>query len=157
MVDITITPDRLFIEVLGTHKLWSLKSRLDIPLENVKNAFVDPEPAMGWFQGLKLAGADLPNIFRAGLFLQDGDKVFWDVRHPKKTIVIELEGEGYARLIVEVKKPSDAVRHIKQAISDYQSAKEEAARELAEFVEGPTLPLQVSSEEDPVRQLRTRG
>src|SRR5690348_11259536 len=94
MVSISITPDQIFLEVKGSHKLWALKSSLDVPFEHVKAVRADPKPAMGWFQGWKIAGTDLPNIFRAGMFWQEGDKVFWDVRHPKKTIVIELEDEA---------------------------------------------------------------
>ena len=72
---------------------------------------------MGWFQGLKLIGADLPNIFRAGTFYQEGNLVFWDVRHPEKTIVVELHDERYAKLIMEVDDPEAAVSLLKKAIA----------------------------------------
>src|SRR5437868_3365638 len=114
MVEIDASGDRLLLEVQGWHKLWALKSRLEIPLAHVKNVYADPKPAMGWFQGLKLAGADLPHIFRAGLFYQEGNLVFWDVRHPEKTIVIELEDEKFAKLIVEVDDPEAALQTIRE-------------------------------------------
>lgn len=141
MVDITVTHDTLVLEVLGSHKFWALKSRLSIPLEHIKGVYADPEPAMGWFQGLKVAGADIPNIFRAGMFYQKGEKVFWDVRHPKNTIVIEMEDETFSKLIVEVKDPEAAVAEIRAALSDYAASKEEAIRELDQFLKsGGALP-----------------
>ena len=118
MVNYSIEPGKLIFEVEGMHKFWALRSRLEIPIQHVKDVYADPSPAMGWFQGLKIAGTDLPNIFRAGLFLQDGEKVFWDVRNPENTIVIELRDEKFVRLIVEVDDPEVAVSNIKKAISN---------------------------------------
>src|SRR5688572_23620252 len=116
MVEITASEDKLAIEVQGWHKLWALKSRLEIPLEHIKSVSADPNPAMGWFSGLKLAGTDIPHVFRAGLFWQEGNRVFWDVRHPEKTIVIELEDEGYAKLIIEVEDPDAEIQKINAAL-----------------------------------------
>jgi len=79
--------------------------------------YADPEPAMGWFDGLKIAGAAVPNVFRAGTFYQHGEWVFWDVSEPEKTIVIELEHETYKKLIVEVEDPAGEVKKIKAAVT----------------------------------------
>ena len=115
MVEIRIEGERAVFEVEGWDKLWSLRSRLEIPLEHVLGAHWDPNPAMGWFQGLKLAGADIPNLFRAGTFYQDGGLVFWDVLHPERTVIIELRHERYTKLIVEVADPGAAVALITRA------------------------------------------
>jgi hypothetical protein len=71
---------------------------------------------MGWFQGLKLGGTDVPNFFRAGTFYQDGGLIFWDVRNPENTIAVDLEHEHYKKLIIEVVDPAAAVNLIKSAI-----------------------------------------
>ena len=112
MVIITIGTDKATFEVQGWDRLWSLRSQLEIPLSHIKGAYIDPEPAMGWFQGLKLAGTDVPNIFRAGTFYQHGELVFWDVNDPEKTIVIELEHEWYRKLIIEVENPEQEINRI---------------------------------------------
>jgi hypothetical protein len=70
---------------------------------------------MGWFDGLKLGGTDIPNIFKAGTFYQDGGLVFWDVRHPEKTIVVELNHERYQKLVIEVEDPKASVQMINAA------------------------------------------
>jgi hypothetical protein len=116
MVDITITLDGVLFEVQGWDKVWSLRSQLTIPLAHIKDAYVDPEPAMGWFQGLKIAGTDVPNIFRAGTYYQHGELVFWDVHDAERTIVIELEHERYKKLIIEVENPAGEVQKIKTAL-----------------------------------------
>ena len=117
MVEIRIEGERAVFEVEGWDKLWSLRSRLEIPLEHVRGAHWDPEPAMGWFQGLRLAGTDLPNLFKAGTFYQDGGLVFWDVLHAERTIVIDLDHERYEKLVVEVADPAGAVALLTRAIA----------------------------------------
>src|SRR6267378_5051511 len=120
MVNIEIVGDKAIFEVQGWDKLWSLRSRLEIPLAHIKGAYVDPEPAMGWFQGIKLGGTDLPNIFKAGTFYQEGGLVFWDVRHPEKTIVIELEHERYKKLIIEVENTEREIQNLKRRLGQDQ-------------------------------------
>ena len=116
MVEIRIEGDKAIFEVRGWDKLWSLRSQLQIPLSHIKGAHADPEPAMGWFQGLKIAGTDLPNIFRAGTFYQQGELVFWDVHEPENTIVIELAHERYKKLIIEVADPKQEVEKINGSV-----------------------------------------
>lgn len=109
MVTITIEGDSVVFEVQGWDKLWSLRSRVTIPSSHIIAAHVDPHPAMGWFEGIKLLGTGIPDFFRAGTFFQDGELVFWDVRNPEKTIVVELEHESFRKLIVEVEDPEKVV------------------------------------------------
>ena len=117
MVEIKIEADKAIFEVQNWDKLWSLRSRLEIPLTHITGAKIDPNIKIGWFQGLKLGGTDIPNIFRAGTFYQKGNLVFWDVQQPEKAIVIDLLHEHFGKLIIEVAAPSEAVTLIKEAIS----------------------------------------
>jgi hypothetical protein len=117
LVKITIADEAAVFEVEGWHKLWSLRSRLEIPVAHIKAVHADAAPAMGLFDGLKLTGTDVPNIFRAGVFYQEGNFVFWDVRHAEKTVVIDLADEHFAKLIVEVEDPEASVRLIEDAIN----------------------------------------
>jgi hypothetical protein len=55
-----------------------------VPLAHVSDAHADASPEMGWPQGLKVLGAGLPNVSRAGTFYQGGGWAFWDVRHPTR-------------------------------------------------------------------------
>jgi hypothetical protein len=116
MIEISIEADRAVFEVQGWDQLWSLRSRLEIPVAHINGARVDTQPAMGWFQGLKLSGTDLPNLFRAGTYYQDGGLVFWDVRHPEKTIVVDLNHERYQKLVIEVEDAEAAVALINNAV-----------------------------------------
>lgn len=109
MVDISIENGRVHFEVKGWDKLWALHSRLEIPLEHIHAVRADPEPAKGWWHGLRLPGTQIPGLLTAGSFYQDGEWVFYDVHHPDNTVVLELDHEHYKRLVIEVADPSAAV------------------------------------------------
>jgi hypothetical protein len=116
MAELTIADDTLTIEITGLDKLWSLKSRLEIPLAHVRGATADPGVAhdRGGWRG---PGTYVPGVLTAGTFHQDGDRVFWDVHDPAQAVVIELSDERYHRLIVQVEEPRRTAETINQAIA----------------------------------------
>jgi hypothetical protein len=116
MVEVSIEGTNAVFTVQGWDKLWALRSRLEIPLAHIYDIHTDASPKMGWFQGLKVLGADFPNVFRAGTFYQDGGWVFWDVRHTDKVIVVQLHDERFQKLVIEVADPASEVQRLKQAI-----------------------------------------
>jgi hypothetical protein len=116
MVDIEVEGDKAVFEVEGLDKLWTLRSRLEIPLAHIHGVRVDPDVARGWYHGLRLLGTNMPGILTAGTFHRDGNNVFWDVHNPERTIVIELDHEFYDQLIIEVPDPAKAVALLQSSI-----------------------------------------
>jgi hypothetical protein len=116
LVDLSIAEGQLTLHVRGADKLWALKSSLEIPLVHVAGVRADPEIARGWYHGMRMPGTNVPGVITAGTFSQDGKRVFWDVHHPEKTIVIELHDERYNELVVELDDPDGAVRLIQNAL-----------------------------------------
>lgn len=114
MVTLTVAGEALSLEVNGLDKLWSLRSRLEIPLAHILSVKSAAELARGWFHGLKLAGSNLPGLLTAGTFYEDGGLVFWDVHDAANAIVIELSHERYQRLVIEVADPAAAIRLIER-------------------------------------------
>ena len=115
MVELSIANGNLMLHVKGADKLWAFKSSLEIPLVHIAGVRADPEVARGWWHGIRLPGTQMPGVITAGTFYQDGKRVFWDVHHPDKTIVIDLHDERYNQLIVEVADPNAAVNLIQSA------------------------------------------
>lgn len=105
MVEVTIANGVAVFEVMGLDKLWSLKSRLEIPLAHIRSVRADPEIAKGWWHGIRAPGTNVPGVLTAGTFYQDGKRVFWDVHDPEQVVVISLKDERYEELIVEVANP----------------------------------------------------
>ncbi|MEO8140054.1 MAG: hypothetical protein ABI742_10425, partial [Gemmatimonadota bacterium] len=113
MVEISINGDRIHLEVIGLDKLWALKSQLEFPIAHVQSVRHDPEPARGWFHGIKMPGTSIPGVLTAGTFYQHGEAVFFDVHSPDNTIVLELDHERYKRLVIEVAHPEAEVTKIR--------------------------------------------
>jgi hypothetical protein len=120
MVEISIADETLHLEVQGWDKLWALKSRLTIPLARVRSVRADPEVARDWWHGIRAPGTELPGVITAGTFYQQGRRIFWDVRRPENTIVLELADDRYDQLIVEVDDPQRVVGEIKAALPPQQ-------------------------------------
>jgi hypothetical protein len=116
MVELSIAEGKLMLSVIGTDKLWAFKSSLEIPLIHIAGARADAEVARTWWHGIRLPGTNVPGVITAGTFYQDGKRVFWDVHHPERTIVIDLHDEHYNQLIVEVADPQAAIDLIQNAL-----------------------------------------
>ncbi|MEU9400434.1 hypothetical protein [Streptomyces sp. NPDC048242] len=115
MARITVEGSTLVVEMEGLDKLWALKSRLDIPLANVRGATADPgivkEP-----KGFRAPGSHFPGLLVAGSFHTKGEWVFWDVKDGARAVVVELADERYARLVVEVDDPRATVDLIERSL-----------------------------------------
>jgi hypothetical protein len=122
MVEVSFVGDRIHLAVEGWDKLWALKSELEFPLAHIRSVRHDPEPARGWWHGLRLPGTQIPGVLTAGSFYQDGGMVFYDVHDPEGTIVLELDHEHYQRLIVEVADPPATVRRIQDRLAARRAA-----------------------------------
>ena len=116
MVDLAIAEGKLRLHIRGADRLWAFKSSLEIPLVHIASVRADSEVARGWYHGIKMPGTNVPGVITAGTFYQDGKRIFWDVHHPEKAIVIDLHDERYNELIVEVDDPAEAVRLIRNSL-----------------------------------------
>ena len=116
MVDLSVADGKLTLRVGGADKLWALKSSLEIPLAHIASVRADPEAARGWYHGIRAPGTNIPGVITAGTFYQDGKRVFWDVHHPERVLVIDLHDEQFNQLVVEVADPEAAVQLIRSAM-----------------------------------------
>ena len=112
MVTFEVQDDMLILNVEGWDRLWALKSRMEIPIENIRDVYTNPAMTLGWWQGIRAPGTHIPGVIVAGTFYKDGKRIFWDVKNAKKTIVIDLNDERYNQLIVEVEHPMQVVQQI---------------------------------------------
>jgi hypothetical protein len=116
MADLSVIDGKLVLHVRGLDELWAFKGSLEIPLTHVADVRSDSEIAHTWWHGLRMTGTNVPGVITAGTFYQDGKRIFWDVHHPDKTIVIDLRNEKYQQLVVEVSDPEAAVQSLKSEL-----------------------------------------
>jgi len=115
MVVLSVRGTNLRLQVKGLDRLWAMRSRLDIPLASVVGVRADPEVARGLWKGVSAPGTHIPGFIIAGTFYQDDKRIFWDVKDPERTVVIELAGQRYDQIIVEVRDPQAAIALIEGA------------------------------------------
>ena len=121
MTIVSVSEGNLIVAVEGWDKLWSLHSRLVIPIQHVAGICADAKIAEGWWHGLRVGGTNLPGVITAGTFYHHGNWIFWDVHHPEKVIVVDLKDERYEKLIIEVADPSEAVVRLREALRSASS------------------------------------
>jgi hypothetical protein len=121
MVSLTIEDGALHVEMHGADKLWTLRSRIDIPLANVRSIRRDTEGVTRWWSGLRVPGVRLPGLIKAGTYYQDGGLVFFDVHDPTRTVTIELRDERYRELVLEVADPDRVVAEVRSALDQRAS------------------------------------
>jgi hypothetical protein len=121
MTRVEIQDDRLIAHIQGVDKVLALKSELTIPLAHVKGASVSPPDVRRRWGSLLRAhapGTDLPYVVMAGTFVfLDGEHAFWDVHDPDRTVVIELDHERFAKLVLEVADPQATAAAINAALA----------------------------------------
>jgi hypothetical protein len=115
MAEVELTQDALIVHVEGMDRLFTLRSRLEVPLSHVEGAEADPEEARRRWHGIMERGVWVPGPITAGTFYREGELVFWDVHDPEKTVVIRLRDERYARLVIEVEDPEATVARVNEA------------------------------------------
>jgi hypothetical protein len=126
MTKVEIQDGRLMARIEGLDQVLAFKSELSIPLAHVKGAAVSPlEVRRRWRNPLRirLLGSDMPYVVMAGSFVfLDGEHAFWDVHDPDRTVVIELDHEKFAKLVLEVEDPQAAAAAINAAVAGLQGA-----------------------------------
>jgi hypothetical protein len=116
MVRLSIDGDNVRVDVLGWSRLWAFKRRLRVPVSHIVTARWDPPAAREWWKGWQLLGTHIPGLIAAGMYYRAGGREFWDVRSGRQAVVIELRGNSYRRLVLDVQDPPAAVRMIAEAL-----------------------------------------
>jgi hypothetical protein len=119
MVRIDIVGDKLIVNVLGWHRVWALKRRIEIPLEHVESvssaAGLSLRPS-----GLRFPGSYFPGVISAGSYYAKDGWSFWDVRHIDRAIVLTVRDEHYKRLVVEVERSEETIEQVRRAIEGHR-------------------------------------
>jgi len=123
---VEIENDRLIARIQGLDQVLAFKSELSIPLAHVKGAAVSPpEVRRRWRNPLRIRvpGSDMPYVVMAGSFVfLDGEHAFWDVHDPDRTVVVELDHEKFAKLVLEVEDPQATAAAINAAVAGLRGA-----------------------------------
>lgn len=115
MVSIHPERDTIRFAVEGLHKLWALRDGIVVRREQITDVRHDPAAARGW-PGWRLPGTHIPGVVVAGQFRRRGEWVFYDVVDGERTVVVELTGHRFARLVIEVADVSAAIAALREGV-----------------------------------------
>ncbi len=108
MVYVSRTGESVFFEILGLHRLWSLKRTIVVRAANIVGARRE-SPSLWRWAGWRLPGTFVPGMLVCGTFRKDGKRTFWDVHDPRSTIRVSLKDEPFSALVIEVQDPDAAL------------------------------------------------
>jgi hypothetical protein len=117
MIIVDVTNGQLDITLTCWDRVWALKKHLSIPLAHVKSIQVQSPPRMNW-KNLRAPGTSWPGKIRAGSYWswETHEWSFWNVRKSQRVVVIDLDGEKYSRLVLQVENPEGVVEMVRRVV-----------------------------------------
>lgn len=117
MTTLTVVRDKLVVELAALDRKRASNGRLSIPLEHILETILGPTRAIERWEGMHMPGRYVPGIISAGTFYRQGEKIFWDVQDPDRTISISLQDDEYSEIVIEVENPLAEIRKITAALA----------------------------------------
>ena len=111
MVAIETAGNDVTVRVLGSHKVWALKSVVRFKKDQVVS--VDRADRSLWPPLVRCPGTAIPWLICAGTYYGKRRKEFWDRTLRGKGIRIDLNNGPYTRIVVDVVDPDTAIRELK--------------------------------------------
>ena len=118
MPQLELTDSELIVRMGKWEQIMALSADVHVPLAQVRSAIQDDGfgGPSGFKLGLRLPGTHVPFVVAAGTFLKSGDRQFVFTRRTLHTIVIEMTGNEWTRLVIGVPDANAAVARINAAI-----------------------------------------
>jgi hypothetical protein len=113
MATVSVGRDVIRITLHGWERVWAMKGGVTIPLAHVRSVAIAPPGLRP--RGMRTPGTYLPGVITAGTWRWRGVKELWSVRHKNKALALELSGDDYTRVVVEVDDPTAVAAEIEQA------------------------------------------
>jgi hypothetical protein len=119
MPQLELTDSELIVRMGKWEQMMALSADVHVPLAQVRSAIQDDGfgGPSGFKLGLRLPGTHVPFVVAAGTFLKAGDRQFVFTRRKLHTVVIELTGNEWTRLVIGVPDAHGAVARINAAVA----------------------------------------
>jgi hypothetical protein len=116
MPRLELTSHELIVHLTTWESIWSLRRSFRVPLAHLRGATEDNGFGAEAL-GLRMPGTYFPGVIAAGTFIKGGDKQFVYTKRKLQTIVIELDGNIWARLVIGVRDARAEAARINAAIA----------------------------------------
>ncbi len=111
MNKVTISRNKVCIEITGWDKLWSFKGSLTIPKESIRRVYrYDGSIKPPW---CRAPGTAIPKVIISGTYYGRGRKEFWNTHFRAGALVFDLDDAEYTRVVVDVADPEKVLAEVK--------------------------------------------
>jgi hypothetical protein len=111
MVRLTVQAEFVAFGVLGMHKLWAVRRRIEAPRADILSVQHDPA-AVVRRSDAKVYGTDFIGPFgwyiRAGTYRDGGKLIFWDITNVEHALITTLRAHHFSQLMLELENPQQA-------------------------------------------------
>ncbi|MFC0032486.1 hypothetical protein ACFFMM_23475 [Micromonospora chaiyaphumensis] len=116
-VTVQVDPERLVVRLSGADRFWALAAGVEVPTGAVTSVrLVSRAEAYARGSGFRLPGTYWPGLIMAGSYVsRSTGRSFWCVHRADQVLLVELEGQRYDRLVLEVDEPAEVSRAIARA------------------------------------------
>ena len=125
MFELELTEGSLIVHLRGIYRFFALRGRVECALAQVRAVSPGVTPVLLALPlgATRKVGTRLPGRLIIGRFgtLRDGD-YFYAIRSGDRAVTVELEGERYAALVLEVEDPAELARRIAAAAERARAA-----------------------------------
>lgn len=116
MPQLELSERTLTVHLSKWEQLFSFIHEVQVPLADVQIA--NAANGRGAYKlGWRLPGTHVPYVLAAGTFISNGARQFVYKRHGLQSLVIELTGNQWARLIIGVQDASEEASRINAAVN----------------------------------------
>lgn len=116
MPRLELSAQELVVHLTPWESFWSLRRSFRVPLAHIRGATED-NGFGGKALGLRIPGTYFPGVIAAGTFIKGGDKQFAYTRRKLQTVVIELAGNHWTRLVIGVPDARAEAARINAAVT----------------------------------------
>lgn len=116
MPRIELTDKELVVRLTPWESIWALRTSFGVPLAQIRGATED-NGFRGSALGLRIPGTHVPGLITAGTFIKSGDRQFVYTTRSAQTVVIELAGNKWTRLVIGVPDARAEAARINAAVA----------------------------------------
>ena len=116
---LAVEADCLHVRLGFWDALYCVRRSLRVPLDHIQGVAAVPTEQVPR-TGMRLPGASIPRVIRAGSYGTGSQRDFWDVRRGRQLLVVEmLPGADYRRIVLEAPDPRAEALRLRPRVGAY--------------------------------------
>lgn len=111
------------VKLSGAPAIFSLKSKLKMPYEQIVSVYVDVFEPPFWM--LRMPGTSIaPLYIYEGSYLYRNEWYFLSFERKQPFFMVELDGRGkYKYVVVQIQNPKEAAAELRKRLREYEEKK----------------------------------